>query len=207
LEEAVKYIFIKLIISFLLLFTYYGISKESKVRTKLIQDVFCICDSLENMSTDLQKMLKKTGEEKFQFIDVSKYKEATISILIDNVGKKNNYIGYTIMTMKNKEIVGLIVDYFYSDKYVYRLYICFPKSDRILSCCGYGGEFTSRNTLWYEIREKNWSLIKNITNYSVYQFRQRITKEFEYYHEDEKQRFKSLMIEYKKNKKLKNKRK
>lgn len=158
------------------------------------------CDSLKIGSQSFYKFLKKYNEMiKTNILDTIIQSNIEIQESISIISKT-----YPLLTfIPGVDRKGILHDvefqFFYDDNKCLSVYYCFQ--NKLSSCCGFKGEDQALNVLYYDVREKNYELIKNIKDYSVFQFLQPIPDEL--YFKKETKNLKRLIKEYKRKKKLK----
>jgi hypothetical protein len=126
-------------------------------------------------------------------------KNQSIDYILNSIIRHKELISYGIEVDDDQLIRGISFDLFLNNKNIIVIYICLHTP--ILSCCGLGGEFNANNTLIPDVRNKNYEIIKDVMDYSVFQYLVPIPKS--YYFEDENKKLDSLKNANKKKEKMK----
>jgi hypothetical protein len=158
---------------------------EKNFPPKIEWELIDYFDSLKHNPIGFEEYLI-SKEEHIPIKDISNYnfKNQSINSTINNISKYNSQLSYLIGVCENRFINGIWIDYFYNAKYILRIYICLDTP--VISCCGWGGEFIANNTLIPDVRNKNYEIIKDIKEYSVFQYLVPIPKSYYFDYENKK---------------------
>lgn len=152
-------------------------------------------DSLSIGSQSFYKYLKKYNEMvKTNILDTIIQSNIEIQESINIISKTYPLLTFLPGIDRKGIIHGIEFVFFYDDNNSLSVYYCLK--NKLISCCGLRGEDQAYNVLDFDVRSKNYELIKNVKDYSVFQFLQPIPDEL--YFKQETKNLKRLLKEYKK---------
>lgn len=159
---------------------YYIVNEDGTIDTILIdervnltyEEYFTVspCDSFflgsKSFLRDREIAFKSSSSQLIRF---DKNHNLTVSQTIEKITEKYSLID-DIIEVNNIGMICSYICYFaYNPQLIIEINFCFHQP-LPPSCCGIGGQFASENTLDYEKHQMNYELIKDLKDYTIFQF-------------------------------------